>query len=88
MYSDKLTRAEALLHELYRCTLKNGGSNQYKVHQPTSKQGLNPIDLVVSWEIRLAGDIARYTFGNGVCSKYPRDPPEDEDVETKDQIDH
>ena len=77
--SRKLIRAEAILYEVYRNILKSGGSNQYYLSHTNinnrQRRGEDPIDLIVSWEDRLAGDIARDSLENGQPLEFPAEPP-------------
>jgi hypothetical protein len=89
---DKWTRAEALLHEVYLSILIHGGSDQYKVPHsniPVRQNcGERPVDAFITWEVCLAGDIARDALENGAPVEYPEDPPEDENDDPDDDEDH
>jgi hypothetical protein len=83
--SQKLLRAEGLLYEIYRCILRNGGSNTYQVPHSyiTARQncGEDPIDYIVSREDYLAGETVCYALINGAYPTYTLELDNDEDEE-------
>jgi hypothetical protein len=71
---EKLTRAHALLHEINRCILHNGGCNQYNVQHThitqRQNQGADPVDRAVSWIDGITGVEAHDRLLNGAPVQY------------------